>query len=186
MAKRKKQTKSKSSYFFRSLFIAGILFMLFAVAVKVNAASNLSFDSTISPSEITKSESKPERIAIPSVGIDLTTHETKIINKDWEINKDGASHLETSANPAEGGNIIIYAHNTKDRFGNLQNIKKGEFIKIYTNDAKIYTYEVKNILVVDPTQAELLQPTKKEVLTIYTCTGFADLKRLVIQATPKG
>ena len=183
MAKRKKQHKSKnSSIIFKAFFILGISLIAFSVYLKVDSYRSLSFASSVPAANVDLKTSNPTRIIIPSVNIDLPIEETLIHKNNWEIYENGASHLNTSANPGEGGNVIIYAHNTRDRFGSLEEVKKGEIIKLYSEDHKVYTYEVVNILVVNPTQVELLAPTKSELITIYTCIGFADLKRLVIQA----
>jgi sortase (surface protein transpeptidase) len=42
-----------------------------------------------------------------------------------------------------------------------------------------------NSAAVYPNQTEVLQTTKKEVLTLYTCTGFTDEKRLIVTAIPQ-
>lgn len=159
--------------------------MFFAGAIKANANNNLYFNSDIPTQSVELTTESPSKITIESAQIELPVFQTLIKNRNWEINENGASHLDTSANPGEGGNIIIYAHNTKDRFGNLHNVKIGDIIKVSSKNNKTYIYEVKKINVVNPSDATLIMPGKREVLTIYTCTGFADLKRLVIQAEPK-
>lgn len=158
--------------------------MFFAGAIKVNANNNLYFNSDIPTQTVELTTESPTKIIIESAQINLPIFQTNIINRNWEISKEGASHLDTSANPGEGGNIIIYAHNTKNRFGNLHDVKVGDVIKVSSKNDKTYTYEVKTINVVNPNDPTLIMPGKREVLTIYTCTGFADLKRLVIQAEP--
>jgi sortase (surface protein transpeptidase) len=36
--------------------------------------------------------------------------------------------------------------------------------------------------VAEPNQTEYLAPSKEDILTLYTCTGWADSKRLVVRA----
>ncbi len=183
MAKRKNQHKSKkSSLLLKGLFILGTALISFSIFLKIDRYRSLSFANEIPVSNVSVKKTEPVRIMLPSIGVDLPIDETIIHKNTWEIYENGASHLSSSANPGEEGNIIIYAHNTKDRFGKLEEVKKGEIIKVYSEDNKAYTYEVTNILTVNPTQINVLLPTKEEMLTIYTCTGFADLKRLVLQA----
>jgi sortase A len=184
MAKRKSHQKSKIySPFLLLIFFLGISLMSFAFAVKINAKKDLSFKKDI-PKAVTEiKKEQPAWIDIPSLNINLPVGQTEINNGSWGFYEKGASHLKASANPGENGNIIIYAHNTSDRFGNILSIKPGEIIELSTA-SKTYDYKVISIKVVNPDQIELLLPTQHEVLTIYTCTGFADSKRFVIQATP--
>ena len=185
MAKRKKLYKSKStSRILPLIFLTGLFLILIAGLLKLNQMGSLSFVGNIPVSASLKNKSFPQRILITDSKIDLTVSEARIINKSWEISGTGASHLYTSAYPGEKGNIIIYGHNTLERFGKLTDVKKGSSISVYTKDGKVHVYKVENIIVVNPNQTKPLLPTNYEVLTIYTCTGFADLKRLVIQAVP--
>ncbi len=94
------------------------------------------------------------------------------------------TYLLNSPKPGDNANIIIYGHNSSDVFGNLHTIKKGEEIIISTSDGTIYPYRVTEILIVDPSNTEPLQTTNYELLTLYTCTGLLDSKRLVVQALP--
>ena len=47
-----------------------------------------------------------------------------------------------------------------------------------------YKYKVNKITAVYPNQTQVIMPTKRETLTLYTCTGFYDEKRLIITAVP--
>jgi len=52
------------------------------------------------------------------------------------------------------------------------------------NKNKWYKYKVNKITAVYPNQTEVIMPTKNETLTLYTCTGFYDEKRLIVTALP--
>jgi len=129
-------------------------------------------------------KSKPTKIEIGDVGIDLSVSESRIINGVWEISKNGASHLDTSASPGENGNIIIYGHNKKIIFGPLPYAKVGTKIKLTTEDEKIHDYEVIKKETVKPNNLTYVLPTSEEILTLYTCTGFLDTMRSVLVAKP--
>ena len=45
-----------------------------------------------------------------------------------------------------------------------------------------YSYEVVDIKEVYPNQTEVIEETDDETLTLYTCSGFADSKRLIVVA----
>jgi sortase A len=126
----------------------------------------------------------PAKINIPDLKIDLVVEEGFIQNGIWQISEKGASHLNTSARPGEGGNIIIYGHNKKVIFGSLPFAQIGTKIIITDKNGKIYNYEVTDKLRVNPSRVDLLYPTDSEQLTIYTCTGPFDSQRFVIKAKP--
>ena len=48
--------------------------------------------------------------------------------------------------------------------------------------SKEYTYEVKEIKQVYPKELEVIAATTDETLTLYTCSGFNDTKRLIVIA----
>lgn len=130
-----------------------------------------------------KSTESPVKIIIPKVNIDLTVTESKIVDGYWELSENTASHGEGSANPGEKGNIVVFAHAREGLFYNLKDVKKDDVIYIFTKD-KWITYKVKDITAVLPNQTQIIKPTEKETLTLYTCTGFYDEKRLIIKAYP--
>lgn len=185
MAKRKNPYKSKktpSSFLF--IFLTGVILILLASTIKLSQLRSLSYAGNLPTVGVQTNEATPERITIKNADIDLVVGQTYIINKNWQIFDTGASHLITSANPGEKGNIIVYGHNTLDRFGRLSEVKRGDVISVNTNDGKTHTYKVTSIQTVSSNNVKPLSLTNHEVLTLYTCTGFADLKRLIIQATP--
>jgi LPXTG-site transpeptidase (sortase) family protein len=123
----------------------------------------------------------PERIIIPSQKINLKVVEAPVINGYWEISKTNASHGVGSVNPGEIGNTVIFAHAKEGLFLSLKDIKVNDEIIILTKD-KWYRYNIKVVKDVSLDQAEVIAPTKDEILTLYTCSGFLDSKRRVVQA----
>lgn len=133
---------------------------------------------------VTNSRPKPTKVEIGDVGIDLEISESRIVNGIWEISKNGASHLDTSASPGESGNIVIYGHNKKAIFGSLPYSRVGTKIKLTTEDGEVHDYEVIKKETVKPSNLAYVLPTSEEVLTLYTCTGFLDSMRSVLVAKP--
>jgi sortase A len=88
-----------------------------------------------------------------------------------------------SANPGQNGNIVVFAHARNELFGPLRDIKKDETIYILTKD-RWYRYSVSGTKLVDPSQIENIKPTDSEQLTLFTCSGFLDSKRLIVHAKP--
>ena len=117
------------------------------------------------------------------MNIDLPITESKIVDGYWELSENTASHGEGSANPGEKGNIVVFAHAREGLFYNLKDVKKDDVVYLFTKD-KWRTYKVRDITSVFPNQVEVIKPTSNETLTLYTCTGFYDEKRLIVRAYP--
>lgn len=162
----------------------GILLILISIGWRAHEASKLSFYFRPAPRIDTALTNRPTFITIKDLHILLPIQETAIVNGVWQVDDAGASHLAISARPGESGPIIIYAHNTKDRFGSLPYAYLGEEILITTADGKNHIYKVTQTMTVDPHQTDILTNQKDETLILYTCTGFADLQRFVVFAVP--
>jgi len=126
----------------------------------------------------------PNQLTIPDLQIDIPIVSAHIVDGIWETSHASVSFLAQSATPGESGNIVMYGHNKVGILANLKKAKMGQTIYITTSDRLLHTYQIQEIITVNPDQIELVQPTTTEILTIYTCTGFLDSKRLVIKARP--
>src|ERR1035437_2177407 len=129
----------------------------------------------INPSLYTSIEqvNNPVRILIPKANIDLKIIDAPIVNGYWELSENTASYGLGSGHPGTKSNTVIFAHAREGLFYNLKDVKVGDIIYVFTKD-EWYRYQVGTITAVYPSQTEVLQNTKKEVLTLYTCTGFTD------------
>lgn len=127
------------------------------------------------PSEI------PRKIIIPSLSMDLPVEPAKIAGDTWELSENTASFGLGSTPLGKIGNTVIFAHARRHLFGPLRNIKKADKVYVLSSD-KWFVYEVKEIKTVFPSQIEVIAPTPEETLTLYTCSGFADTKRLIVVA----
>ncbi len=163
-------------------FALGLLFLALWGIREVHIATRLSFSSTVITNELSGNIIHPVKISIPSIKTDLPIEEKLIEKGIWQISNKGVSHLATSAYPGNPGNIIMYGHNTDERLGRLQFIKTGEIIKITSTNGRVFEYKVKTVEVVKPTDIDRLMSYSGETLTIYTCIGFADLKRVLVKA----
>lgn len=132
--------------------------------------------------EKNKTNNPPIRILISDLKIDLPIKEAKVVNGYWEVFADSAAFGSGSAYPdEESGNQVIFAHARAGLFLPLRNAKIGQNIIIFTKE-KWYQYKIKEIKEVLPSQTEIIAPTKDTILTLYTCSGFSDSKRLIITA----
>lgn len=105
-------------------------------------------------------------------------------NGVWTVSGTSANHVIQSAVPGESGNIVIYGHNLNTIFGYLMNVKVGDVVDLRTTEGSLHRYKVTETRYVDPSQTQLLAPTKTEALTLYTCTGLLDSLRFVVRAVP--
>ncbi len=163
-------------------------FLIALYGIRFYARRVLSFHTANSPSAKVEVEkklyAKPLSIEIASLKIVLPVAESGIVDGVWQISEKGASHLDTSANPGEGGNVVIYAHNKRVLFGPLRQIRKDAEITLVTEDGKSWNYKVVETVLVTPGDISFVTPRNAETLTLYTCAGFADSKRFIVIAKP--
>ncbi len=126
-------------------------------------------------------ENKPVRVVVPDLSIDLPVEEAKIIGGYWEVFESKAGWGEGSGIPGNPGNQVIFAHARKGLFQPLEKVKNGTKVYVFTNE-NWYSYVVVDISEVYPSQKEVIEPTEDEMLTLYTCSGYQDTKRLVVTA----
>jgi len=192
MPKRKKLNQAKKPSVLPRLALLligiGIILLLVPGIFYLNQTIQLKFFTpTISQSRIISKNETPQplptALSIPAIKLSLPIGQTTFRNNSWGIYKDGASHLDISARPGEKGPIILYAHNTLDRFGSLPFVPPGQKIMITTQDQKKHSYTVIQRFETDANRVDLFA-RKEETLILYTCSGFADLKRFVVIAHP--
>lgn len=123
----------------------------------------------------------PKRIIIPSRQIDLPVQPAKVVDGAWELSETEASFGLGSTTPGGSGNTVIFAHAKWGLFRPLRTIEKRAKIYVLTAQ-EYYVYEVEKIKTVLPSQVEVIEPTEEDILTLFTCTGFADAKRLIVVA----
>lgn len=126
-------------------------------------------------------EEKPKRILIPRLKIDLEVKESEVISGYWKVFEDTAGWGVGTSAPGYLGNQVIFAHAREGLFGKLDEIMLGDNIYVF-NKSNWFLYKVSEIKEVYPGETEVIEQTKDERLTLYSCSGFRDEKRLVIIA----
>jgi sortase A len=127
------------------------------------------------------SASAPARLDIPSLGLSHEVLPAEVKGNSWPSTKSGVSYLLSSAEVG-AGNTVIYGHNWPRILGNLSKLKVGESIKLTTQGGSEVTYVVYETRTVDPHTVSILDPSTDPILTLYTCSGLFDSKRLVVFA----
>jgi len=182
----KKETRARLFLFVLGAVLLGLSFFLEKRENLSSSPSETIIEEpyTIDQKLLTKPKEKknpPVRIVIPSLAIDLQVKEARIIKGYWETFSNAAGFGLGSAYPGEVGNQVIFAHTRPGLFLPLKKIKEGDIVYVMTVD-KWYKYKVVKIQEVLPRQKEVIGPTVDETLTLFTCSGFVDNKRLIVVA----
>lgn len=138
-------------------------------------------DARLTKNKEQESFNPPVRIIIPSLSVDLEVETAPIVKGYWKVFPDKAGFGQGSAFPGQKGNQVIFAHAREGLFLPLKEIKEEDEIYVLTDNGWFF-YEVREIKTVLPEQIEVIAPTDDETLTLFTCSGFADTKRLIIVA----
>lgn len=120
---------------------------------------------------------KVKVLEIPSIDL-----EQYVLGETTEENL-AVSLTQINPNQIPGeGNFSIAGHRgyRGDRhFRQLSNVNKGEEIRLHS-EGKVYVYEVNSILIVDPTQLNVLDKSGEPEITLVTCTLSGD-QRLIVK-----
>jgi sortase A len=124
------------------------------------------------------------RIQVPAINVDAPV----VLGDGWEQLKKGVAQHIPSVDPGQEGNLVLSAHN--DIFGeifrDLDKLKPGDEIIVFTNQ-RSYTYVVVQSQVVEPTQVEVMAPTRESAVTLVSCYPYlVDNQRIVITAHLQG
>ena len=191
LRKTKKATKKKFNINQQIINkLVGLLFIILALFVlmfKLPVGKPIDKNPILINSKLLESkqtENIPVRIIIPKNDIDLKVIPAQIVNGYWELSETTASYGLGSGHPGHASNTVIFAHAREGLFYNLKNVKTGDSIYVFSKD-KWFRYKVNKITAVFPNQTEVIKPTKNETLTLYTCSGFNDEKRLIVTALPQ-
>lgn len=124
----------------------------------------------------------PQQLLISSIGVNLPIIGAKISGGKWDETTAGVSYITKSPAPGEVGNSILYGHNWSTLLGDLPKIKTGDKITVRYQNIPDRIFTVQFINTVSPDETYVLMPSKDRRITLYTCTGPFDSKRLVVTA----
>ena len=165
------------------VLVVGVLLQLtWAIGKRHFAVQSLSTNPGLMPlvGEPVGPRVVPKQVLILNkVGVSLAA--VPLTQGKWVVPDAEAAYLMGSGLPGNGGNMVVYGHNTDSIFGGLKQVEVGEVVRVVTNEGT-YQYKISHFETVEPTAIEWLEPTESEVLTLYTCTGFLDSKRLIVRA----
>jgi LPXTG-site transpeptidase (sortase) family protein len=124
--------------------------------------------------EIIVTAGLPDRIAIPSVGIDLPVDPGYYNPSDnsWTLSGYHAQFAmpSTLANDYSG-DTFIYGHYNKYVFMPLQNMTPGAEALVYTTNGHVFSYIYQLSKNLTPTDTSILKYKGPAMLTVQTCSG---------------
>lgn len=177
----------------RGLEIAGLLFILsFIMVTLIDVVSPGNSKKENNINIINQATDTAIRVSIPNAGVDSSISNPlsrNIVVLDEEL-KSGAVRYPGSGTPGDG-NMFLFGHSTSfsrvinqayKTFNNIQNLKAGDEIYVYSEDKK-YLYKVRNIDLVSAEEALVSFDTNETMLTISTCNTFGQKQeRYVVEA----
>lgn len=173
---------SRFFFFLSLIFFAFFLFAFY----QQNSPKNITFANSESIlSTNTKETVAPTGIVIPSIHVWLPVYGASVRGGNWETTNKGVSFLTGSASVGGVGNAIFYGHDWPNLLGNLKNVRPGDTIQIISKTGQNFFYEVSTVQEVSPADVSVLAQTTDSRVTLYTCSGFLDTKRLVVVALLK-
>lgn len=122
-------------------------------------------------------------IVIPKMGVDAAIYE----GSESVLNK-GVWHLPRTSTPDKGSNTVISAHRWLYKppdprtFFNIDKIAVGDAIYLRWDNVD-YNYKVVSTEIITPDRVDILKPTDKPLLTLFSCTPlYSTSHRLVVKA----
>jgi LPXTG-site transpeptidase (sortase) family protein len=134
------------------------------------------------PTLVSTSGVLPIRIAIPDLQINLPIVPASLSAQRWPTTSQGVSYLLSSSLPGVG-NSVYYGHNWPRLLGPLTRAQIGQQLIITTSDGRVQHYYINQIQHLTSSAVDILDPSSDPRITLYTCEGLFDSKRLVITAT---
>ena len=162
----------------------GVILLIFGIYLvwERNNPNRLSFQLSRNSKTTAESAEKPSILSVPSANIALPIIPASIADGKWEDTKQGVSYLSNSPVPGHVGNSILYGHNWPTLLGNLSKVKPGDTISVSFTSGDTKKFTVRFVTIVTPDETHILNQTDDKRLTLYTCTGWFDSKRLVVTA----
>ncbi len=123
----------------------------------------------------------PTQISIPSQHIQLSLFPAIVVDNHWPTTTQGVS-LEVNPSQDKNNSYIMYGHNWPSLLGNLHKVEVGDVLLLHYEEGQEKQFRIEKMLIIAPTQLEVLQEAKENTVLLYTCTGFLDRLRLVVVA----
>ena len=190
----------KSKYIILAVFALLFVFAVVVLGQKMKIGPESKVAATVSPtptatidttvgSDFTKFGLKIDKLDLLAPIVEDVDGENK--NAYNKALQGGVAHYKGTALPGEKSNIFIFGHSSTVTgqgpyakiFASLGDLEKGDEIIVFYKD-KEYRYSVFDKQVVEKDETSVLDPTKKEQLTLMTCWPVGtNAKRMIIKAS---
>lgn len=120
------------------------------------------------------------RVQIPAIDVDSPVFQ----GDDWDQLKKGVGQHIGSALPGQNGNLVLSAHNDiyGEIFRYLDRLSPGDEIVVST-ERQSYTYVIRKIEIVKPTDVWVMAPTEHASTTLISCYPYqVNNQRIVVFA----
>lgn len=171
------------------LMVIGAFLVLFSIGKEISYRSTMRLNAQVSEQYQARLQERvlssiPIQLEFPSIEHSIEVTQTSVATGQWQIPAQTVGHVRESAYPRFPGNSIFYGHNSSKILGKLDQVEVNDRVRVQLMDGTFREYQIIEKVVVEPDQVEFLEPTDFEVITIYTCTGWLDSKRLIVRAEP--
>lgn len=168
----------------KCLIIVGLIFILFGAGLYIQTIIPTSIDTLEAKESI---DSKyPQSITISSINVNLAVIPSAKKNGKFETTKNGVTYLTNSVLPSQTGNSVFYGHNWPNLLGSLKKVKRGDTIELKYPSGEIKTFTIDLVTEMPAEYAKVSLESDQKVMTIYTCSGFLDSKRIIVTANYTG
>jgi LPXTG-site transpeptidase (sortase) family protein len=130
--------------------------------------------------ETPKDFSPVTRLVIPVLNVDAEVRYIPFEDETWDVSELGLdiAWLGGTSSPGLESNTVLAGHVTAMFLGNgpfryLNSLHPGDLVRVYT-EWNVYTYAVREQMVVKPNDSMVVGATEKAQLTLITCTGWND------------
>jgi LPXTG-site transpeptidase (sortase) family protein len=127
----------------------------------------------------------PNRLIIQKIGVNAPIVESK--SSEYGLSK-GSWLVPDTSTPDKGGNTVITGHRFKYlppnnlTFYLLDKLAPGDIISVIWHESDYY-YRVRETKIVDDSELAIQAPSKKPILTLFTCHPiYSTEQRLVVAA----
>lgn len=132
----------------------------------------------------------PGRMIISSIGLDARVVPVSVQGGEWEVADNAVGYSEGTGIPGRIGNAVFAGHVDIEGqvFRNLKLLGVGRDVVVVSGH-DVYTYRVNKVLIVNPTDTWVMDPSPDARATLVTCwpdffrwNVAYNSKRLVVQA----
>jgi LPXTG-site transpeptidase (sortase) family protein len=114
------------------------------------------------------------RVIAPSIRLDAPVVFSELRGGEWDVPKFVAGHLQGTALPGTGGNVVLSGHNQSLTSGNvfadIEKLRVGDEVVLRTNVGEA-TYRIAGRNVVENDDVSVVRAGPTEEVTLITCTG---------------